>query len=97
MLHLLQRFKIAMDRHRSNSLITNTKQRFECSPFRVYKSPLATPLSPRNALVEREIRGSIPFRFGRRNAIRARAYWTAWRSTQYHHCRRKAAQVPGGA
>ncbi|KVQ18844.1 hypothetical protein WL99_16005 [Burkholderia cepacia] len=63
MLHLLQRFKIAMDRHRSKLLIMNTKQRFECSPFRVCKSPLATPLCPRNALVECEIRGAIQFRF----------------------------------
>ncbi|KGS88052.1 hypothetical protein [Burkholderia pseudomallei] len=63
MLHLLQCFKIAMDRHRSKLLITNTKQGFECSPFRVCKSPLATPLCPRNALVECEIRGAIQFRF----------------------------------
>ncbi|SPV09908.1 Uncharacterised protein [Burkholderia cenocepacia] len=62
MLHLLQCFKIAMDRHRSKLLIMNTKQRFECSPFRVCKSPLATPLCPLNALVECEIRGAIQFR-----------------------------------
>ncbi|KVV46084.1 hypothetical protein WT27_06885 [Burkholderia territorii] len=63
MLHLFQCFKIAMDRHRSKLLIMNTKQRFECSPFRGCKNPLATPLCPHNALVECEIRGAIQFRF----------------------------------
>ena len=63
MLHALQRFKIAMDRHRSKLLIMITKQRFECSPFRVCKSPPATPLCPRNPLVECEVRGAIKFRF----------------------------------
>lgn len=59
MLHLLQRSKRAMDRLRSKLLIMNTKQRFECTPFRVCKSPLATLLCPRNALVECEVRGAI--------------------------------------
>ncbi|KVS67641.1 hypothetical protein WK41_21875 [Burkholderia cepacia] len=63
MLHLLQRFKIAMDRHSAKLLIVNTKQRFERGPFPVRQSPLTTPLCPRNALVECGIRGAKQFRF----------------------------------
>ncbi|KVG59955.1 hypothetical protein WS79_07140 [Burkholderia territorii] len=62
MLHLLPRFKIAMDRHSAKLLIVNTKQRFERGPFPVCQNPFA-PLCPRNALVECEIRGAIQFRF----------------------------------
>ncbi|WP_155704518.1 hypothetical protein [Burkholderia cepacia] len=44
MLHLLQRFKIAMDRHSAKLLIVNTKQRFERGPFPVCQNPIAPPL-----------------------------------------------------
>ncbi|KVT03824.1 hypothetical protein WT24_25650 [Burkholderia sp. MSMB1078WGS] len=52
-----------MDRHSTKLLIMNTKQRFECSPFRIRQNPLATPLCPRNALVECRVCGAIQFRF----------------------------------
>ena len=61
MLHLLQRFKVAMDRHCSKLLIMDKKQRFDCSPLSVSQGPRFTALCPRNALSERGIRAAIKF------------------------------------
>ncbi|AIO69434.1 hypothetical protein DM82_5632 [Burkholderia oklahomensis] len=59
MLHLLQCFKVAMDRHCSKLLIMDKKQRFECSPLSVRQGPRVPAFYARNALSECGIRAAI--------------------------------------